>query len=58
MKVSGKPIIWKDMVCIYGMMEESMKENTKMTKNMDMVSINGLMVDNTMVIGLKENNMD
>lgn len=56
-KVSGKPIIWRVMVFIYGTMEENMKVSIKMTRNMVMVSISGQMEDNTMVIGLRESNM-
>lgn len=57
MKESGKPIIWKDMECIFGMMEESMKESIKMIRSMAMVFISGLMGVSTMAIGLKESNM-
>jgi hypothetical protein len=47
-----------EKVSIHGKMEESMKENIKMIKKMDMEFIVGLMERNTMVTGLMANNMD
>jgi len=43
---------------ILGKMEEGMKENTIMIKNMDMVYTNGLMVENMKVNGKMANNTD
>ena len=42
---------------IHGKTEEFTKECIIMTKNRDMVSINGLMVENTKVNGMKESSM-
>jgi hypothetical protein len=39
-------------------MEDNIKGNMTMTKNMDMVFTDGLMVDYTRVIGTRENSMD
>ena len=41
-----------------GMMEEDMKVSIKMTKNMDMEFINGLMVENIWVTGIEENSTE
>lgn len=46
----------KESIC--GQMEDDMKENTKMIKNMDMVFINGLMEKDMKECGLMENNME
>lgn len=40
-----------EKVYINGKMEEDMKDNTNMIKNMDLVVINGRMVENILVIG-------
>lgn len=43
---------------MYGTMEENMKDNIKMIKNMDSVSIHGLMADVMKDIGIKGNSME
>jgi len=43
---------------MYGMTVESIKVNTKMTRNMVTVFIHGLMVAVMRAIGLEESNMD
>ena len=40
-KVNGKIIKWMEMGFLYGLMEGLMKGSIKMTKNMDMVYLNG-----------------
>ena len=57
MRVSGPKIIWKVLVLIYGLMEENMKVNTMMIRNMDMVNISGQMGESTWVTGTRVNNM-
>lgn len=42
---------------MFGMMEENMKDNTKMTRNMDLVFTLGQMEDAMKDIGTKENSM-
>jgi len=42
--VIGKIIKWKDMEFSLGQMDGNMKETIKMIRNMDMVSLNGLIV--------------
>ena len=54
---NGKATIWKDMVCIYGQMEDLMKGNTLMTKSMGTVFISGQMAEDIKVGGQKESNM-
>lgn len=57
-RVNGLTIIWKGWVCILGRMEEGMKENIKMIRNMDMEYMNGLMADIIRDGGTKGSNMD
>jgi len=51
MSASGKRIIWKALVFINGVMEDPMKENMLMIKNMDTASIAGLTEEHTPDIG-------
>jgi len=57
MKESGKAITWKVWASILGMMEENMKENIRMIKNMAMEFINGQMAEYIQATGTKESNM-
>ena len=45
-------------VCSHGLMEESTKETTMMTRNKERACSHGLMVEDTMVIGSMESNTD
>jgi hypothetical protein len=56
MKASGETIIWMELAYTNGVMEGVMKENTKKTRNMDMVFTNGPMVESIWDTGTKENN--
>lgn len=49
--MSGKTITWKDLVFTLGVMDELMKVNTRMIRNMVMGSINGLMAESTKETG-------
>ena len=57
-KENGSTIIWTAWVSTLGLMEDATWANTKTTKNMDMVSINGPTEDYTLDNGCVENNMD
>ena len=46
------------MACLHGMMVASTLASTKMIKNMDTVSFNGLMAAVTTVNGSKESSME
>ena len=56
--VSGLIIKWKVKELLLGVMEESMSANINMIKNMEMVHLNGQMVENILVNGIRENNME
>ena len=58
MRANGKTIIWKVSAYMFGMMEESMKANIRMIKNMDLECILGQMADVMKVIGGKVNSME
>jgi len=58
MKGSGRIIIWKVMVFIFGTMAESMRVNIRMTRNMDLVSISGQMEGDMKDTGTKESSME
>lgn len=57
MKENGEIIIWKVQVFMSGMMEGNMKDNIRMTKNMDLESMDGQTADVMKVIGTKANSM-
>jgi hypothetical protein len=56
-KESGSIITWKASVSTHGKMAEDTKENTKMTRNMDMEFTLGLIVDSIKDGGSKGNSM-
>lgn len=58
MKESGLRTIWKAWVSTFGTMVVCTKVSTKTIKNMDSVSIPGLIRDVTKDTGTRENNMD
>jgi hypothetical protein len=47
---------WKDMECICGLMEDTMKDNTKMIRSADSEYTCGQMEENTKVGGIKASN--
>ena len=56
--VNGLITKWKVKVPLPGATAVHISENTRMTKSMDTVHLNGLMAESTSESGLKANNMD
>ena len=57
-KENGSTIKWKVRVFLLGAMDVDTSDNTKTIKNTVMVLLNGQMVENILVTGFKENNME
>ena len=55
--VNGRITTCMDSECILGQMEEGMKENTSMTRNMDSANTYGLMAGSILGIGISVSNM-
>jgi hypothetical protein len=55
---SGNKTIWKDWECIFGQMEGSMRENTRMIRKTDMEFMSGLIKGSTWDIGARANSME
>lgn len=54
--MNGTIIIWKDLVYMFGMMEECIKASTKMTKRMVSAFTHGSTVVAMKVTGIEANN--
>ena len=57
-KENGLTIKWRVRVFSLGVMDVDMLDNTRTIRNMVMVPLNGQMVENILVTGFKENNME
>jgi hypothetical protein len=57
-KENGLTIKWRVRVFSLGVMDVDTLDNTKTIRNMVMVPLNGQMVENILVTGFKENNME